>query len=366
MPDSVLQRLIESYMATYQDVYSICWQGGEPTLSGIDFFQDVVNYQKKCRRAHSRISNAVQTNATLIDDDIASLFKRYGFLVGCSLDGPAEIHNRYRRTVSGKPTHGNVMKGIRMLNHHHIPFNILTLVSQSNVTHAARVYRYLKKMGFTYHQYIPCVEYDSSGNPLSCAITGDEWGRFLCDIFNAWYPQDIDTVSVRNFETILSKKTDNINSVCTTGDNCCQYFVVEYNGDIYPCDFFVEKSYKLGNIMEDSWHEIQNSRRYRQFGSQKKHWNKKCQACRHLELCAGDCLKNRFYAGRSPEQLSLLCPGLKYFFDRTEARFDKLTAMILQRRQNSIIPSGSTRKTGRNQPCPCGSGFKYKKCCGKS
>lgn len=380
MSDPILERVIKTYMETKQPGYSICWQGGEPALMGVDFFSKAIEFQKKYGSFGARISNSVQTNATCITDKMAALFARYKFLVGCSLDGPEEIHNLYRKTTRGKPTHKDVIKGIEILKKHQVLFNILTLVSQANIAHGPEVYHYLKKKGFLYHQYIPCVEFDGKENLKPFAITGKEWGRFLCSVFDSWYPEDPFSVSVRNFDSILSKKIDGISDVCVMGDNCCQYFVVEYNGDIYPCDFFVEKPLKLGNIMENSWEEMIESSAYKDFGAQKTCWNEKCTACDYLELCAGDCLKNRTYSGNSPQNLSWLCTGWEKFFKHTNSRFGNLSEKIKQQRQNKQVHKepfikevnpkktrgiDKTLKLGRNDPCSCGSGIKFKKCCGK-
>jgi len=365
MPDPVLERLIKSYMGTRQPAYSICWQGGEPTLMGTDFFSKVIKLQKQHGTARARISNSVQTNATLITDKMAQLFARYKFLVGCSLDGPEKIHNKYRVTTKGNGTHKEAIKGIEILKRYNVQFNILTLVSRANVNNAHEIYHYLKNMGFYFHQYIPCVEFDKNKNLLPFSITGEQWGRFMCKLFDSWYPNDINSVSVRNFDSILSKKIDGINDICVIGKNCRQYFVVEYNGDIYPCDFFVEKQLKLGNIMETSWEEMLDSPAYHKFGAQKKLWNEKCSTCDHLELCAGDCLKNRMYAQNPPQNISSLCPGLKFFFNQTKDRYEILCEKIQNQRKKEQKMIDKIPKSGRNDPCFCGSGIKFKKCCGK-
>ena len=365
MSDIVLEQLMKTYMGTTQEVYSICWQGGEPTLMGTDFFLKAVGFQKKYGAARSRISNSVQTNATLITERMAALFAEYNFLVGCSLDGPQEIHDVYRRTVKGNPTHKQVINCIRMLERHNVAFNILTLVSRANVDHARQIYHYLKNLGFFHHQYIPCVEFDDHKDLMPFAITGDLWGHFMCDLFDAWYPNGISQVSIRNFESILSKKINGTNNVCVMGDNCCTYFVVEYNGDVYPCDFFVEPSLKLGNIMETSWEEMFLSPVYQKFGARKKQWNQLCTSCDHLEFCAGDCLKNRLYNDHPPQTISFLCPGLKTFFNHTRNKFDTLAQKIQTRQGKEQKRIDKPPKSGRNDPCPCGSGVKFKRCCKK-
>ncbi|HCY86824.1 MAG TPA: anaerobic sulfatase maturase [Desulfobacteraceae bacterium] len=333
MADAVLEQVIKTYMETSQSVYTICWQGGEPTLAGLDFFEKAVAFQKKYGRPGARVSNAIQTNATRISDDMAKFFRAYRFLVGCSLDGPAHIHDRYRRTCGGKKTYKKVIKGIDTLRRHHVDVNILTLVSQANKTCAGEIYTFLKKKGFHYQQYIPCVEYDTiKERPAPYAISGKEWGIFLSDLFDAWYPGDTTTVSIRNFETVLSKKVDGTDSVCITGSNCQRYFVVEHNGDIYPCDFFVTPEFKLGNIMDEGWKTLQESQAFRDFGCQKSDLNTNCRSCDHLPLCGGDCLKNRMYLNNPASNLSHLCPGIRNFFDHTGNGFDRLEQQIRQRR----------------------------------
>lgn len=372
MPDEVLDKLIKSYMQTDQPVYSFGWQGGEPTLMGLPFFKRVVELQQQYGRAGANVANGLQTNATLIDNSFAQHLSQYRFLIGCSLDGPADVHDLYRRNRSGQPSHGSVIKGIEALRKADASFNILVLVSQANVKKAAEIYRYLVDHGHTFHQYIPCVEFDEKGDPLPFSISAAEWGEFLCELYDVWYPNDTRRVSIRHFDAILSKIVDGEETVCTLGRNCCQYFVVEHNGDIYPCDFFVEPRLKLGNIMSASWSQLLESPLYHDFGAQKNSWNKACDSCDCLDLCAGDCLKHRLYAGNGSQNISYLCEGWQRFVRHTRAGFDQLAGEVTRAReqelaaQNSTSPTGrSRRKPGRNDSCPCGSGRKYKKCCGK-
>jgi len=195
MTHRVLDELVKGYLATEQPVYNFGWQGGEPTLMGLDFFRRVTDLQMRYGRAGASVANGLQTNATLIDDPLAAHFARYKFLLGCSLDGPEAIHDMYRRAASGRPSHADVMRGIRTLQHHGVSFNILILVSKANVARAREVYEYLLENSFYYHQYIPCVEMEG-GHPLPFTITGDEWGEFLCTIFDLWRPSDTDRVSI--------------------------------------------------------------------------------------------------------------------------------------------------------------------------
>jgi len=372
MSDEVLEHMIKSYAATKQPHYSIGWQGGEPTLMGLGFFEKAVALQKKYSRHGVSFENGLQTNATLINDSMAEFFHQNHFLLGCSLDGPANLHDRYRLTTNGSNTQEKVVKGLDILTRHQVDVNILALISQANVLQPRKVYQYFVENGYLFHQYIPCVEFNGKGQLLPFAINGEEWGNFLCELFDEWYAKDTRKVSIRDFDSILLKMVDGVNSVCTYGKNCCQYFVVEYNGDVYPCDFFVDKPLKLGNVMEDSWEKLLQSPTYSDFGAQKSMWNAECDVCDCLDLCSGDCLKHRIYDGNPPQHLSRLCTGWQQFFRYSRKRFEKLADQIRQqRRQEAPKKQVQVQKpdkdkfssVGRNDPCPCGSGKKFKKCC---
>ena len=337
MGDDVLERLVSSYLATPQPQYAFGWQGGEPTLMGVDFFRRVTDLQKMHGQPRAVVANGLQTNATLLTDELAEHLAQYRFLVGVSLDGPAPVHDLQRTTADGRPTHAAVHKGIQCLRRHKVEFNILTLVNAANVGRGREVYRYLRDSGFLYHQYIPCVEFDAAGNPAPYAISGEQWGQFLCDVFDEWIPRDTRRVSIRLFDSILAWLVDGTHNVCHMATDCCQYLLVEHNGDVYPCDFFVTPELRLGNIMEHSWGELLNAPAYREFGRRKAQWNQRCATCRHLGLCAGDCLKHRFYAGHPPATLSWLCPGWTRFYDHTLKRFRALAHEV---RKERVAPRG--------------------------
>jgi len=368
MPDSVLRRLVRSFMETDQPQHIFGWQGGEPTLMGVEFFEKVVALQTQYGRSGAVVGNGVQTNGTLISDDMARLFADYRFLLGVSLDGPAELHDLHRRTAAGGGTHALVMKGIERLQTHGAEFNILTLVSRGNAAHGAGVYNYLTDHGFLHHQYIPCVEPGPGGAGLApYAIDGEAWGAFLCEVFDAWHARDARRVSVRLFDSILALLADNRRTACHMGRNCSQYLVVEHNGDVYPCDFFVERDLRLGNIERDSWEDLLKAPLYREFARKKQEWNEACEECRWLRFCGGDCLKDRV-PGRAarPRHLSALCEGWRKFYAHAMPAFEKLAAEIVAERAAARAPAGAAKdKPGRNDPCPCGSGKKFKACCGR-
>ena len=383
MSDSVLERMIHSFMATDQSQYAFAWQGGEPTLMGLDFFKRVTALQQKGGRSGAIVANGLQTNGTMLSDEFARHLADHRFLVGVSLDGPPEVHDRYRRYVGGKGSHTDVMRGIGFLKENKVEFNILTLVTRASVRNARQIYQYLCENGFLFHQYIECVEFDGGGEVLPLAVHGEEWGDFLCEIYDEWIKGDVRRVSIRLFDSILQMMVDGVANVCQMGRDCRQYFVVEYKGDVYPCDFFVEPELKLGNIMENSWQDLLGSHVYADFGRRKSEWNSKCDECEYLRFCAGDCPKNRFRAGRDPKRLSELCEGWKQFYKHSLAGFRLLAEEIRREREDagigdpgSGVDSSSfagtserrkpSTRPGRNDPCPCGSGKKYKKCCGSA
>jgi uncharacterized protein len=314
MTAKTLKNLISGYMKTKQPSYIFSWQGGEPTLMGRDFFQEVVKLQRAYWRPGTSIANSIQTNGVLIDDTFAGFLSKYDFLVGISLDGPGYIHDFYRTCRQGGGSFNGVMKGIDCLKRNGVEFNILVLVTRVNVKKAKEIYRFLCENGFFYHQYIECVEFDKNGSPLPYSITGEEWGNFLCELFDQWIESGINGVSIRLFDAVLARLVENRCHICRMGCRCDQYFVVEHNGDVYPCDFFVEKDLKLGNIARDSWHHVLASPIYAGFATQKSKWNRQCEHCEFQFICRGDCLKNRFYMKRDPAQLSWLCSGWKIFY----------------------------------------------------
>ncbi len=335
MADGVLERIIESYLATPQPVYSFVWQGGEPLLMGEAFYEQAVDLQMAFGRRGVEISNSVQTNATLITDRFARLFKACGFLTGVSLDGPAALHDAARRNLGGGGSHAQVVEGIDTLKRQGAEFNILSLVSRHTVAHPLEIYDYLvQEIGAKFLQFIECVEPDASGGMPPYCLTAEEWGEFLCRIFDHWYAGDTRRISVRLFDTIIAKLVTGDEICCTGGSDCRQYFVVEYNGDVYPCDFHVLPELKLGNVLTHSWEAMCSSDVYRRFGARKSDLHANCRVCPFLRFCAGDCPKNRVGHTSAPaNQLSHICAGMKSFYAHTLLRFEELAAIVIKERE---------------------------------
>ena len=335
MSEEVLQRLVRSYLSTSQPVYSFVWQGGEPLLMGSLFYERVTDLQMAYARRGSDVSNAIQTNAVLINDRLARQFKAYRFLTGVSLDGPEAFHDSARKDVEGHGSHNKVLEGIACLKRNEAEYNILTLVSKHNAAHPVEIYDYLvKEIGANFLQFIECVELDGQGSVAPYCVTPEEWGSFLCAIFDRWYAEDTRKISVRLFDTVIAKLVTGRDICCTGGLDCRQYFVVEYNGDVYPCDFHVLPELRLGNILTHSWEEMAESEVFKTFGARKGQADAVCGCCPYFKYCAGDCPKNRVGHRSGPaSSLSYLCKGWKQFYAYTMPRFEKLAEIVQKERQ---------------------------------
>ena len=261
MPDVVLERMLESYLSLPFDSFSIAFQGGEPLLAGLPFFRRANDLAKRFIPAERRLSLSIQTNATLMTPEAARFFTDEGWLVGVSVDGPAEVHDAHRRTPDGHGTHADVLRGIEALREAGCEYNVLTLVTKANVNEPERIYRYVRDgLGGEWQQYTDHLE----------SVTTQQWDRFLVGVLNAWLADgDPGRVSVRNIDAALSYARIGRVDQCIFADRCDGHVVVERNGDIYPCDFFVAPETRLGNIMESGWRELRENPTAQSFAARK-------------------------------------------------------------------------------------------------
>lgn len=322
MTRETLESATRNYLAQPLESYSFGWQGGEPTLMGTDFYREAIRLQQKYSPGDAEIGNSLQTNGTLLDDEWGKFLHEKQFLTGISIDGPAKLHDRFRKDANGRGSHSDVIRGLKVLRRHHVEFNVLTLVSASNQDHPVEVYRYLGELGIRYQQYIECVETDAEGKRKPFALSPGKWGEFLCRIFDEWYPRDVHRISIRLFDSIVSRLATGIPSVCSMGGNCCSYLVLEHNGDVYPCDFHVREALRLGNIRETDFGALRDLPCYREWGKIKEPHSQKCLDCRFLPLCMGDCPKNR------RNLKSLLCEDWRVFYTHTIGRFEELASRV--------------------------------------
>jgi len=353
MPPHVLERYIRDRIEAQptRDV-SFMWQGGEPTLLGVDFFREVVRLQRQFARG-KRIANAIQTNGTLLDDAWCEFLKQNNFLVGVSIDGPRELHDVYRVDKRQKPTFDLVVRAIELLKRHTVEFCTLTVVNRRNSTRPLEVYNFLKEIGSRFVQFIPLVERVSAGRavqlgmtfalaptagrPLECetpvtewSVLPDDFGQFLSAIFDEWIQKDVGRIAVQMFEIAVGRELGKGPGLCYFAETCGNAIVVEHNGDVYSCDHYVYPEYRIGNVMDHSLAEIVNNPQQLQFGTDKRDTLPAyCRNCEVRFACNGDCPKHRFTTTPDGEPgLSYLCSGYKHFFKHIDPKIKAIAALI--------------------------------------
>ena len=308
-----LERLVDSYLYYSFPNSTFAFQGGEPTLAGLPFFEKLVEFEQRFGRPNQTVSNALQTNAVLIDKNWCDLFRETNWLLGVSLDGPEEINDLYRFNKDRRGTWKRVIQSVELLKLNKVEFNILCVLSTANVEKPKELYRFYRSLGIDNIQFIPLAEFDGLGNRLPFTITAEQYGRFMVEVFDLWWPERR-KVRIRCFDNIAEAVAGHKPGTCTMHETCDSYVVVEFNGDVYPCDFFVEGSWKLGNVNDDSWGEIaRRSKRY-SFASKKTIAHPECQVCEWQALCHGGCPKFRRGPRRQFEDLDYFCSSYKAIF----------------------------------------------------
>lgn len=383
MSDALLEEFTRQYIDAQQVPEVVfAWQGGEPTLMGLDFFRRAIELQEKFRRPGMKVINALQTNGTLIDDEWARFFHQHDFLIGLSLDGPQALHDAYRRDKAGEPTFERAMRGLNVLKRHHVEFNILTTVHAANAGYPLEVYRFLRDTASArFIQFIPIVEQDRAALPMMCvterSVTGRQYGDFLIAIFDEWARRDMGRVFVQLFDSALAVWAGGRPGLCMLEETCSTAMVLEHNGDLYACDHFVFPEYRLGNILETHLVQMAGSERQRRFGLDKRDaLPDVCRQCEVRFVCHGGCPRNRI--SRTPDGaagLNYLCAGYKAFFAHIahpmrmmveELRAGRAPANVMLRLAQDEIELQRRFDAARpNDPCPCGSGRKYKHCHGR-
>ena len=393
MSDEVHEAYIRQLLEAHQvPSITIAWQGGEPTLMGLEFFRRSMELQKKYQKPGTQIENTFQTNGILLNEEWCQFFHENKFLIGLSMDGPKKLHDMYRKDRGGHGTFDRVVAAARLLQTHKVEFNILCTVNRKNADHPIDVYRFFRdELDAHYIQFIPIVEGDNKHNPSSPplnlrggeggvtdrSVSSAQWGHFLIEIFDEWVKRDVGQTFVLNFDGALAGWLNMAGTVCIFGPTCGQGMALEHNGDLYSCDHFVEPNYYLGNILKTSMIELVASEKQRKFGKDKRDTLPKyCRECEVLHICNGECPKNRFIETPDREVgLNYLCEGYKTFFKHAD-RPMKIMADLIRRGRlaEEVMPilakdesdlKTKVAKAGRNDPCPCGSGQKFKKCHGK-
>lgn len=349
LSDELLEKFIEEYInsQTMPQVL-FTWHGGETLMRPLAFYKRVMELERKY--AHGRtVDNCIQTNGTLLTDEWCKFFKDNNWLVGVSIDGPQEFHDEYRKTKQGKPSFFKVMQGINLLNKHGVEWNALAVVNDFNADYPLDFYHFFKQIGCRYIQFTPIVERifrhadgrhlasveEAEGKPLAdFSVTPEQWGNFLCTIFDEWVKTDVGEYFIQLFDATLANWVGQQPGICTMAKTCGHAGVMEFNGDVYACDHFVFPQYKLGNIRSKTLVEMMYSERQQQFGQAKQDaLPTQCKECKYLFACNGECPKNRFAKTASGEAgLNYLCQGYYQYFDHVAPYMDFMKRELLAQR----------------------------------
>ena len=370
--DDLLEKHIKGYIEsqpTGSPEVVFAWQGGEPTLLGVDFFRRVIELQQKYQKTGLQITNTLQTNGTKLDDEWCEFLKQNKFLVGISVDGSERLHDRYRKTRNGRGSFQLVKRGLDNLIKHQVEFNVLTAVQRDNGDHPLEVYRALKQLGAQHIQFIPIVERLNDGTVSDRSILPEQYGKFINSIFDDWLATDIGRIYIQQFESALCTVVDRRTTICVHAKQCGRCLALEHNGDVFACDHFVFDDFRIGNIEQQTYAEIVDGERQVDFGqSKQKQLTNRCKRCEVQHFCNGGCPAQHFVNLRNEKYPhNYLCEGYKTFFKYTQPYFEAI-AQTLQKKmpanQYHRFLVNSKLAPGRNSLCPCGSGKKFKKCCG--
>ena len=390
--ETYLRQLIEAHARSAE--VTVAWQGGEPTMMGLDFFRRSVELAERYRMSHRRIGYTIQTNATLIDDEWAAFLKDHDFLVGVSIDGPREIHDTYRVDKGGKGSFDRVMAGLAHLLDRGVDWNALTTIHAANQDRGREIYRFLRdECGARFMQFIPIVErvtkeklpianegwgkgvrgrplYTQDGSLLTeRSISPEGYGRFLVDVFEEWVRADIGEVFVQMFDVALANWHGEPPSLCVHSETCGLALALEHTGDLYSCDHFVEPAFKLGNIKDKHMIDLIASPQQQRFGLDKRETLPRfCRECDVRFACHGGCPKDRFTDDPYGEPgLNYLCPSFKTFFHHVDGPMRSMSALLTAGRAPSELVrtyAAEDARRGRNDPCTCGSGRTWNHCHG--
>ncbi|MEM7531836.1 MAG: anaerobic sulfatase maturase [Chloroflexota bacterium] len=389
MADDLLESYIRQYIEAQQvQEITFAWQGGEPTLMGLPFFERAVELQQQYAPPGMRIYNAFQTNGVLLDDDWCQFFRQNDFLIGLSIDGPQALHDFYRVDKGGQPTFKRVMRGLDLLQTHSVEYNILTTIHAANAPKPLEVYHFLRdEIKTQYMQFIPIVErdnetgYQEGSGVKDRSVTAAQYGRFLSTIFDEWVRKDVGRVYVQIFDVALAAWSGQPPGLCIFDETCGKALAMEHNGDLFSCDHFVEPKHKLGNIQEIPLIDLVATEQQQQFGLHKRDsLPQYCRDCEVRFVCNGGCPKNRFIETPTGEAgLNYLCAGYRSFFNHIDQPMRFMAHALRTGRPPASVMSYLAQKeaqearefqekfagTKRNASCPCGSGRKFKQCHGR-
>jgi serine-type anaerobic sulfatase-maturating enzyme len=347
MSEDLLENFTKQYIEALKssEIY-FGWQGGEPTLMGIEFFRKAIQLQKQYRKPNTKIVNTIQTNGTTLNGEWAKFFHDNQFLVGISIDGPPFLHNKFRTFKNGKKSYAKVKKGLDLLKKHKVEYNVLACVHAGNENHPLEVYKFLKHdLETEFIQFIPIVEMeDKTGileNPkvTDRSVHGLNYGKFLWTIFNEWVRKDVGKVFVQIFDISLGLWLGQPSGLCIFSEICGNAMALEHNGDLFSCDHYVFPEFKLGNITTSTLEEMVNSDFQQKFGQNKSgNLPSQCKKCPVGYICKGACPKNRILKTSAGDpNLNYLCEGYKYFFTKVDPYMKKMGEFLMERKEAATI-----------------------------
>lgn len=339
MTEETLKNIIRKTMLRAEGSISYVFQGGEPTLRGMDFFQKVIEYEKQYNRNRIQVHNALQTNGYVINEDWCRFFRENGFLIGVSIDGTKEIHDTYRHSKEGMPTFERIVQTTKLFDAYRVDYNILTVVNRKVADHIGEIYSFYKKQGWHYQQYIACL--DPLGEPHGkneYALTPEKYGSFLIELFELWY-EDFKQEKqpfIRQFENYIATLLGYMPESCDHRGVCSIQNVVEADGSVYPCDFYMLDNYRLGNFNEDQLEDIHTRRYEIEFIQRSQKLSDSCKKCHYYKICRGGCHRNRDFNAEKGCYDNYFCNGYRMFFDKELGRMQEISAMVKSRCQESI------------------------------
>ena len=331
MDDATLERVTAAYLRAHPPGEVVFgWQGGEPLLAGVDFYRRALRLQAKYRQPKQQVLNALQTNGTLINDEWASFFAQHNFLIGISIDGPAAMHNAYRRMLGGQASYGAVVTGLEKLRRRRVEYNVLTTVHPENQHHPLEVYHHLRELGFRYVQFIPIVEREAPGSRqlTPWSVDPHAYGQFLWAIFAEWAGRDVGKISVQLFDSALSTLVHGHPTLCVFQPTCGRALVVEHSGDLYACDHFVYPEHLRGAVTPETLDALINGDAQGAFGEAKNDLSRQCRLCPVLAFCGGDCPKHRIRPALDGKPISYLCPAYRHFFLHSQPKLAQIASAV--------------------------------------
>ncbi len=373
MSRETLRRMLRGYFsASPGPTVTITWHGGEPMLAGLDFFREAIKTEKELLPEGWECWNNLQTNGLLLNEEWCAFLAEEHFDAGVSIDGPAMIHDLYRKDAAGKGTYDRVVRGIRLLQQYGIQPDLLCTVTSETAKNGTLVYRTLRDLGTGWMQFIPIVVQDGAGGVTRESVSPEAYGQFLKEVFSQWLFHDLENTEVQLFSEMALVLAGRKAHLCWMRETCGQALVVEKDGSVFSCDHFVRPEYRIGSVTEQELADLAEAETQRVFGEQKATGlTGYCRACPHLLICHGGCLKDRFGTAPTGEKGQYyLCEGLRAFFDYAVPRLREsmmLSSAGFSRREIMRRMTDRERagyqNVSRNDPCPCGSGRKFKQCC---